>query len=82
MKIAPVVLAGGRPGLFEKLTGNLPKTYIKVGGRRLYQYAADALAATFGKVYVAAPHPEKMPYVYVEERGEGLSGPSPRPRPT
>jgi glucose-1-phosphate thymidylyltransferase len=72
MKIAPVVLAGGKPGLFEKLTGNLPKTYIKVGGRRLYQYAADALAATFGKVYVAAPHPEKMPYVYVEERGEGI----------
>jgi glucose-1-phosphate thymidylyltransferase len=72
MKIAPLVLAGGRPGLFEKLTGNLPKTYVKIGGKRLYQYAADALAATFGRVYVATPYPEKAPYIYTEERGEGI----------
>jgi Nucleoside-diphosphate-sugar pyrophosphorylase involved in lipopolysaccharide biosynthesis/translation initiation factor 2B, gamma/epsilon subunits (eIF-2Bgamma/eIF-2Bepsilon) len=72
MKIAPVVLAGGKPGFFEKLTGNLPKTYIKIGGKRLYQYAADALSTIFGKVYVATPHPEKAPYIYVEERGEGI----------
>nr|NAZ34565.1 NTP transferase domain-containing protein [Pyrobaculum sp.] len=72
MKIAPLVLAGGRPGLFEKLTGSLPKTYVKIGGKRLYQYAADALAATFGRVYVATPYPEKAPYIYTEERGEGI----------
>jgi len=72
MKIAPLVLAGGKPGLFEKLTGNLPKTYLKVGGRRLYQYAADALTATFGRVYVASPYPENAPYIYVEERGRAI----------
>ncbi|ACB40616.1 NTP transferase domain-containing protein [Pyrobaculum neutrophilum] len=72
MKIAPVVLAGGRPGPFEKLTGPLPKTYVRVGGRRLYQYAADPLAATFGRVYVVTPHPERGPYIYVEEKGQGI----------
>ncbi|MGK0548118.1 MAG: NDP-sugar synthase [Pyrobaculum sp.] len=72
MKIAPVVLAGGTAGIFEKLTGQLPKTYIKIGGKRLYQYTADALLAIFGKVYVAAPRPEDNPYIYVEERGTGV----------
>ncbi|MGC9049732.1 NTP transferase domain-containing protein [Pyrobaculum sp.] len=72
MKIAPVVLAGGKPGVFEKLTGPLPKTYVKIGGRRLYHYAAEALASIFGKVYVVAPRPEALPYTYVEERGQGI----------
>ena len=72
MKIAPVVLAGGRPGAFEKLTGPLPKTYVKIGGKRLYHYAAEALTSLFGKAYVVTPHPEKLPYTYIEERGEGI----------
>ncbi|ABL87605.1 Nucleotidyl transferase [Pyrobaculum islandicum DSM 4184] len=72
MKIAPVVLAGGKPGLFEKLTGPLPKTYIEVGGKRLYQYVADPLLAIFGRVYIVSPHPERGPYIYVEERGQGI----------
>ncbi|MFN3804602.1 MAG: NTP transferase domain-containing protein [Pyrobaculum sp.] len=69
MKIAPVVLAGGRPGLFEKITGGLPKTYVKVCGKRLYQYAADALHSIFGNVYVVTPQPEGERYIYIEERG-------------
>ncbi len=72
MKIAPVVLAGGRPGLFEKITGNLPKTYVKIGGRRLYQYAADALYSMFGRVYVVAPQPEREVYTYIEEKAVGV----------
>jgi len=74
MKIAPVVLAGGRPGVFEKITGGLPKTYVKIGGKRLFQYAADALLSLFGRVYVVAPHPVGGGYTYVEERGEGIEG--------
>ncbi|MEZ0319515.1 MAG: NDP-sugar synthase [Pyrobaculum sp.] len=72
MKIAPVVLAGGKPGPFEKITGHLPKTYVKVGGKRLYQYSADSLAKLFGKVYVATPAPEEKPYTYIEEPGRGV----------
>ncbi|MFN7105958.1 MAG: NTP transferase domain-containing protein, partial [Pyrobaculum sp.] len=72
MKVAPVVLAGGKPGHFEKIVGNLPKTYLKVGGRRLYQYAADALYSIFGRVYVVSPRPEGEKYIYIEESGGGI----------
>ncbi|MEM0468505.1 MAG: NDP-sugar synthase [Pyrobaculum sp.] len=72
MKIAPLVLAGGKPGAFEKITGHLPKTYIYVYGKRLFQYAADTLAEYFKKIYVVAPVPEEGNYIYIEERGEGI----------
>ncbi|MEM1597488.1 MAG: NDP-sugar synthase [Pyrobaculum sp.] len=72
MKIAPVVLAGGKPGPFEKITGQLPKTYVKIGGKRLYQYPADILARLFGRVYVATQAPEEKPYTYIEEPGRGI----------
>lgn len=72
MKLAPVVLAGGKPGAFEKLTGNLPKTYLRIGGKALFQYAADALLSIFNKVYVVAPSPMEGLYTFIEEKGAGI----------
>jgi glucose-1-phosphate thymidylyltransferase len=74
MRVAPVVLACGRPGAFEGLTGGLPGSHVKVGGKRLYQYAADALLRLFGRVYVVAPRPGAGPYTPIEGRSETLEG--------
>ncbi|MEL9991568.1 MAG: NDP-sugar synthase [Thermoproteus sp.] len=50
--IVPVVSANDYEASFGSLTGGR-RAFVKIGGKPLYRYMADALFETFGKVYVA-----------------------------